>query len=192
MNRYHLAGLLLWPIAATVSAQNLTTEQQLTIRSHLCFHQCLDTRTEIEIAYQEEIDRERDFISRIASPRNANEQAQLDELIEQSREQICANLQNIVRVTETCELGCTEYVDTYAGGATGSINSVFQERFGWIVEADKTPLRDVGLWTDFASSPLIGSSEFSTACRALFDYGQPDQEDPQSWLDLNQLERRQQ
>ena len=159
--------VLCWATAlgtATAGAQNLDRWEEGRVAIGQCYAACMDKAFKSAETTQEKSTRltelmiSDDFFQ-------LTDQSQ-DDFIALYRLDVCLLAQNHIRGVDACNAGCIDFELAY--GASGS-NA--RSRFSRLLADERKPLQDAGLWQDYRTFPVFGSSEFEDACERLYEDG---------------------
>ena len=148
-----LAGLL----AFAASAQNLNRAQEGRVAIALCYANCMASGERLELAGLAKAERLTDLV--LSEEFQSLTQAGQDLIFDVEQEQFCLLAQEGVRNADTCQVGCVDLEQAYDVN-----NSHARNRFREAFQDAVTEMRDAGLWTNYRTSPELGTAAFSRAC----------------------------
>lgn len=166
MNR-HTAALFASCLAlasVAAGAQNLNKAEEGRTAVAQCYARCVDRSERTRLAAYARFDRLTDLL--ISDEYHALQEESQDTVIDGEKTYICLLGQDLVRSLDACQAGCADLEEAY-----GVRSSHARNRFRDLLDRESAVLREVGLWSDYRSSPAGGSAEFDRACRAYWNDG---------------------
>ncbi len=153
--------LLSLTIALSATAQDLGIEDAGRAALGRCYAGCMETLYRFGQEFVTQQERLFGLALQLADATLWSAEARdLESLLEHLQDGVCLTAQNYVRLGDACQAGCQDLERAY-GVRTSNARHRFLADFG----RDKDILEEFGLWTDYRTSPAVGSADFDAACR---------------------------